>query len=195
VISQVKSLAQISESVYLSLKINLINNFDFYFTPYFNCREIKLAKYLDPRCKLTFEADKNLARNLLKDEYTKFKVKFSEQRDDGGNGKHDLISGLNEIIVEETTFNEVDNYIRETLIGSSENIYQYWKTKELQYPILSGMSKFLLCIMPTSVDVERMASEEGNILTNKRSTMKPEMLEILVLSKAYLKKYEKNIID
>ena len=49
------------------------------------------------------------------------------------------------------------------------------------------MAQKYLTIMPTTIDSERLASTEGNVLTPKRLALKPAKLEIIVVCKKYLK--------
>src|SRR3954453_12130175 len=69
--------------------------------------------------------------------------------------------------------NEVDEYLK---LKSVRNInpLSWWKSNEKRFPFLSKLSKELFGISATSVPSERLFSDVGNVITNKRNSLKPE---------------------
>lgn len=47
--------------------------------------------------------------------------------------------------------------------------------------------------MPSAIDVERMGSWEGNIFSNKRLALNPEVGEMLLICKFYISRYEEKL--
>ena len=52
-----------------------------------------------------------------------------------------------------------------------------------KYPFLSKVSKEYFGIAATSVPSERLFSDVGNVITTKRSSLKPEKVEKLIFLK------------
>ena len=78
--------------------------------------------------------------------------------------------------------NEVDIYLKLKSIRNV-NPLSWWKNNENKFPILSKLSKELFGISATSVPSERLFSDVGNLITNKRSSLKPEKVEKLIFLK------------
>ena len=61
-----------------------------------------------------------------------------------------------------------------------ENVpYAWWKEK---FPVLSQLSRKILGIRVTSTPSERLFSDAGNLLTVKRTRMKPELFSHVIYS-------------
>ena len=56
----------------------------------------------------------------------------------------------------------------------------WWSSKANMYPNIAALAKKYLCTPATSVEPERVWSLAGNILTKKRSCLKPENLDMLI---------------
>ena len=63
------------------------------------------------------------------------------------------------------------------------DILLWWKTHELEYPLLSNLAKRYLCVQPTSCSCERTFSTSGNTITNKRTRLSPNQVKMLVYVK------------
>ena len=79
--------------------------------------------------------------------------------------------------------NEVDVYYNLKAAKFGINPLFWWKNNEKKFPILSELSKEYFGISATSVPSERLFSDVGNIITNKRSSLKPEKVEKLIFLK------------
>ena len=56
----------------------------------------------------------------------------------------------------------------------------WWKKECIHLPMLSSLARKFLSICATSVASERTFSTGGNIVTSKRSCLKPHMVDQLV---------------
>lgn len=75
---------------------------------------------------------------------------------------------------------EWSRYRREETIDVKECPFKWWKEKEAKYPNISRMAKQFLCIPATSAESERSFSTAGNVVTAKRSSLKPSNVNTLV---------------
>ncbi|CAB4475617.1 unnamed protein product [Rhizophagus irregularis] len=91
----------------------------------------------------------------------------------------DSIFGEEEVCEEE---NEVNVYLKLKPVRNI-NPLSWWKSNEDKFPILSKLSKEFFGISATSVPSERLFSDVGNLITNKRSSLKPEKVEKLIFLK------------
>ncbi|CAB4417683.1 unnamed protein product [Rhizophagus irregularis] len=91
----------------------------------------------------------------------------------------DSIFGEEEVCEEE---NEVDVYLKLKPVRNI-NPLSWWKSNEDKFPILSKLSKEFFGISATSVPSERLFSDVGNLITNKRSSLKSEKVEKLIFLK------------
>lgn len=62
-----------------------------------------------------------------------------------------------------------------------ENPLKWWKDNEKHFPVIAKIAKKYLSIPATSVPCERVFSDAGNIITKKRSSLKCEMAEKLIM--------------
>ncbi|KAM8731669.1 E3 SUMO-protein ligase ZBED1-like [Acanthopagrus schlegelii] len=81
-----------------------------------------------------------------------------------------------DVIAEE----EMDIYCRSPSVPLSEDPLEWWKRHEGSFPLLSRLAKRYLCIPGTSVSAERVFSTAGDVITAKRSVLKPEHVDQLV---------------
>ena len=75
---------------------------------------------------------------------------------------------------------EIDRYLQAPQQDSTEDPLEWWKANAISYPALSRLSKKYLCISATSSASERLFSTAGNVVTKKRSLLKPEKVDMLV---------------
>lgn len=66
---------------------------------------------------------------------------------------------------------EVDNFLKEPVIGRKENPLKWWKNKKEQYPRLYELAIRRLCIVGTSVPCERVFSKMGQIINERRTRL------------------------
>ena len=56
----------------------------------------------------------------------------------------------------------------------------WWKVNHHSYPLLSQLAQKYLCVTATSCSSERLFSVSGNIVTKKRTALKPHRVDQLV---------------
>lgn len=81
---------------------------------------------------------------------------------------------------------EIDNYINEMITPiapESIDVYQWWRTNQHSFPILSRMARKYLSIPATSVPSERLFSDAGNQVTSKRTRLSPKVVSQLLFVK------------
>jgi len=78
--------------------------------------------------------------------------------------------------------NEVDEYLKHKPVRNVDPL-SWWKTNENKFPFLGRLSKELFGISATLVPSERLFSDVRNLITNKRSSLKPEKVEKLIFLK------------
>src|SRR5213080_2588488 len=78
--------------------------------------------------------------------------------------------------------NKVDEYLK---LKQARNInpLSWWQSNETKFPFLSKLAKELFGISATSVPSERLFSDVSNVITNKRSSLKPKKVEKLIFLK------------
>ena len=62
-------------------------------------------------------------------------------------------------------------------------ILEWWKANATMFPLLSQFARNILCIPASSSSSERVFSQSGNIVSNKRTKLDPKMLRSLSTSK------------
>ena len=80
---------------------------------------------------------------------------------------------------------ELERYIHEsipvdTLKTKDFNPLTWWRTNCTLFPMLSSLVRKYLCVPATSTPSERVFSTAGNLVTQKRSMLKPETVDMLV---------------
>lgn len=60
------------------------------------------------------------------------------------------------------------------------NPLQWWKCHQNSFPILSHLARKYLSVCATSSPSERVFSTSGNIITSKRTCLKPDKVDQLV---------------
>ncbi len=63
------------------------------------------------------------------------------------------------------------------------NILEWWKVNAATFPLLSQFARNILCIPASSSSSERVFSQSGNIVSNKRTKLDPKNVEKLVYIK------------
>lgn len=84
-------------------------------------------------------------------------------------------------VVEDTTAtDEIEAYEAEPLIDTDRNPLLWWKDHEIHYPSLAKLARIYLSIPSTSTPSERVFSDNGNIVTQKRNCLSPDNVNKLV---------------
>ena len=83
------------------------------------------------------------------------------------------------------TLDKIVEYYQLFEIPLSSNPLTWWDEKKDSFPILSRLAQKYLAVSATSTASERLFSDAGNLLTNKRTRMKPQHWLKLMLSGTY----------
>lgn len=75
---------------------------------------------------------------------------------------------------------QLNMYLQTVEPDSETNPLEWWKQHEVNFPLVAMLAKKYLCIPATSSPSERAFSASGNIVTCKRSCLKPERIDQLV---------------
>jgi hypothetical protein len=79
--------------------------------------------------------------------------------------------------------NEIEEYFQLPEISLDLNPLIWWSEKKESFPILSGLARKYLAVSATSTASERLFSDAGNLLTNKRTRMKPKLFKKMMFLK------------
>ncbi|XP_039630884.1 E3 SUMO-protein ligase ZBED1-like [Polypterus senegalus] len=74
---------------------------------------------------------------------------------------------------------EVRAYLEEPLLPTHEDPLKWWECRAPVYPRLSKLMAKKLCVVATSVPSERIFSKTGQIISERRSRLKPKWSELL----------------
>lgn len=83
-----------------------------------------------------------------------------------------------------TSLLRVEAYCKAPSLTLTEDPLKWWRVHEVTFPLFSQLSKRYLCI--PGVSAERVFSTAGDVVTAKRSTLKPEHVDQLVFLKKNL---------
>ena len=81
---------------------------------------------------------------------------------------------------------EVDSYLREKQLDSSDDPLEFWAERKHQYPLLSNLARAKLACMGTSVPSERLFSSAGDVVCPTRSLLSPTNVDRLLFLKVNL---------
>jgi len=81
---------------------------------------------------------------------------------------------------------EIDKYFELNEVGKETNPLEWWKLHEKRFPILASIARKYLCICATSVPSERLFSDVGNNITNKRTNLDPDLVEKMLFLREIL---------
>lgn len=82
---------------------------------------------------------------------------------------------------EEKAEHELCTFLQTPVIDVDENPLQWWKAHASTYPVLSQLVRKYFCVCASSSPSERVFSTSGNIVTDKRSCLKPDKINMLVV--------------
>ena len=69
---------------------------------------------------------------------------------------------------------ELDQYLSHPLLDIEESAVDWWKIEALRYLTVAKLARKYLCLRATSAAAERIFSCGGNIVTDRRTCLKPE---------------------
>ena len=82
---------------------------------------------------------------------------------------------------------EIDQYLTHPQLNIEDDPLPWWQSECVRYPILAKLARKYLCLCATSVPAERVFSCGGNIVSDKRTCLKPERVDNLVFLAQNLK--------
>ena len=83
---------------------------------------------------------------------------------------------------------ELDSYLNENCLKNDKDVIIWWEENKNKFPLLFQLSLKYLCIPATSCASERVFSKAGEIVSAKRSRIKPNHVNNLIfLNKNYSK--------
>ncbi|XP_044005883.1 zinc finger BED domain-containing protein DAYSLEEPER-like [Aphidius gifuensis] len=83
---------------------------------------------------------------------------------------------------------ELDGYLALKRATKDQNILDWWKVHEHNFPTLSRMARDLFSIMATSVPSERLFSVAGLVMTKTRNSLNDESVRALLCLHSWLDK-------
>ena len=78
---------------------------------------------------------------------------------------------------------EVDVYVKEPVIPRDSNVIEWWKANRKKFPHLSRFARKVLGIPAASSTSERVFSTAGNIISERRTNLNIDNIEMLVYMK------------
>jgi len=79
--------------------------------------------------------------------------------------------------------NEIVEYYQLPEIPLSSDPLIWWNEKKNSFPILSSLARKYLAVSAISTASERLFSDAGNLLTNKRTRLKPQLFRRIMFLK------------
>ncbi|CAH9115088.1 unnamed protein product [Cuscuta europaea] len=103
----------------------------------------------------------------------------------GGTGKQTQISRFanNQQAFGNFSYNDAQNLTED----DDFDVLNWWKGKERMFPVLAKMAKQVLSMPVSTVAVEQEFSSAGNVLTQTRTRLSAESLEMLICYHDWLK--------
>jgi len=175
------------------VKKNMYQALCYYFPP--PTSEKLLPALLDPRCKKLEDIDSSIRLNVenkLRELYKEFKEKENQIQEDDDNRNNNSNTTVNLLYVpsllksldkEEVAQDEVEEYLDLSQIGINSDPLVWWNLHSKKFPILSELSRVYLAVAATSTPSERLFSDAGNLLTNKRTRTLPELFKRMIFLK------------
>jgi len=147
--------------------------------------DMLLACFFDPRSKkLKFldEKTKSLVKNLAQTKIEEVKSTSTEIKEPAVMDEFELLLQTGEVPQneEEEDTSEFSRYDKVPQISSKSDPLAFWKTNKTKYPAAAKLARRYLAIPATSVPSERVFSKAGNIVTKKRASLDPCLVEKLL---------------
>lgn len=151
---------------------------------------LKIATFLDPRFKDSYynmqcaiTSEYNLSKHDSQTNANALSSSCQSQTTKHARGWDAFFSNRRSIPVSQVTSlqAELNLYISSgPLADKNADPLEWWKTNQNTYPGLAFMAKRYLCVQATSVASERLFSTAGNIVTDRRNSLKPDMVNKLI---------------
>ena len=75
---------------------------------------------------------------------------------------------------------EILQFRREPQMHHDSNPLNWWKVNESRFPTLAKMARCYLCVPATSIPSERVFSTAGLVINDRRSSLSPENVDMLI---------------
>jgi hypothetical protein len=79
--------------------------------------------------------------------------------------------------------NEIHEYLALEEIPFEKDPYAWWNERKEKFPVLNQLSRKILGIWAASTPSERLFSDAGNLLSVKRTRIKPELFSCVMFLK------------
>ena len=89
-------------------------------------------------------------------------------------------SQCNALTTRQRVKQELDQYLSHPQLDIEESPLDWWKIEAVRYPNVAKLAQKYLCLCATNVPSERVFSCGGNIVTDRRTCLKPEQVDSLV---------------
>ncbi len=181
-----------------AVKSNLYMNMKKYY-PTLVTAEVLIPSILDPRFKsldFVLSEQKIMTEQHLHQLFKQEKEKqnkasntpnTSETPDVSNNSRSRKRKTLMERLAKDSVAaapdNEVSEYLQMHEIPIKSDPLIWWNEKKDKFPILSNLAQKYLAVSATSTASERLFSDAGNLLTNKRTCMKPKLFKKIMFLK------------
>ena len=76
-------------------------------------------------------------------------------------------------------------WLKERSPGRHTDVLNYWKSKEIEYPVMAWMARDYLAIPASSAPSERVFSNEADVITKKRNRLAPDTLRYLLCMRSW----------
>jgi len=95
-----------------------------------------------------------------------------------------LLDEISEPVFDEiNTFNEYHDYLKERFEPKNTDVLKFWKNKKDTFPNLTSIARIAFAVPATSAGVERLFSIAGSLGRARRSRLKVEVVENLILKR------------
>jgi hypothetical protein len=85
------------------------------------------------------------------------------------------------------SYDEISEYLQLEEINFESDPFTWWHEREEKFPILSILAKKYLSVYACSTSSERLFSDAGNLLTEKRTRISPDLFKRLIFLKRNFK--------
>nr|XP_046263256.1 E3 SUMO-protein ligase ZBED1-like isoform X2 [Scatophagus argus] len=191
--------AQMAPSIGATLANHLISNLDEKFCGLEKVNSLSVATILDPRFKqagFTNQINATAAIEKLTRECTSLidvsaedvPVENATTSASASNGNYNLWASLDNYVESQHRTSsapasatvEIQRYLKEQILSRAEDPLKYWEARKTLYPTLWKLACKYLCIPASSVPCERIFSKAGELVSKKRSRLKPATVEKII---------------
>ena len=154
-----------------------------------------VAAVFDPRIKLKLFSDEQTkcVIDMMNEIYTYYGGSIESETKENVvdiskiNNFIDLWKTMSLIGNEENKNDELTKYFNLSSAPSSVDVLQWWKIREIEFPILSKVVRNHYCISATSTSVERIFSTSGRIYDDQRANLSPDVVNKFIYLNNWIK--------